>query len=115
MCTGTSETLYMLESNIVETKISHIACIDLKTILLLNQFMIILFKEKKINICPAILYFHKRTYELYLPASLPSTARLETPSHPVEDCDVGLLYARFTRLSSDRAFGSDSTWNRISL
>ena len=49
------------------------------------------------------------TYELYLPDSLPSTALLETPPHPVEDWEVGFRYARFTRLSADRALGSDRT------
>ena len=51
----------------------------------------------------------RRTYALYLPESLPSTALLETPPQPVEDWEVGFRYARFTRLSADRALGSDRT------
>ena len=49
------------------------------------------------------------THKLNFPASFPSTARLATASFAVEDCVAGFLYARFTRLSADRASGSDRT------
>ena len=43
------------------------------------------------------------------PATLPSTARSETPPWSVEDCDVGLPNAKFTRLSDPATVGSEYT------
>jgi len=60
----------------------------------------------------------KQYYSPQLPFVLPSTALDATPPYPVEDCQAGFLYARFTSswdsvlyssLSPDREMGEPLT------